>query len=217
MHVGNRIELTAQIEAFGRVARIGDQGVIQEMHTGGHLTVRMDDGRPQFPRREEVTVLDVAVPGSSYERDLAAAKRARRVWGCTCGADNPASYDACHECQRPSWNCAACGTVNTCGRSDCNECGNTMPAELLGSREEGFEMTYEEWIATQIGPRVVGGRYDHGDDATAYDVLAIDPGPRPLGTWPIWQITVRGTDGQERTHCSGWDPCRDRVRTDQTR
>ncbi|MFD7867599.1 hypothetical protein [Streptomyces sp. NPDC059783] len=216
MHVGARIELTARIQAFDRVAEIGDQGVIQEMHTGGHLTVRMDDGRPQFPRRNEVTV----IPDdrrSSYERDLAAAKRAGRAWGCTCGADNPPHYDSCHECQRPSWTCAACGTVNTSARSDCDECSCTMPAELLGSREEGFEMTYEEWIGTQIGPRVVGGRYDHGDDASAYDVLAIDPGPRPLGTWPVWQITVRRADGQEHTHCSGWDPRRDRVRTDQTR
>ncbi|MFD5415234.1 hypothetical protein [Streptomyces nojiriensis] len=57
MHVGARIELTTRIEAFGRVAEIGDQGVIQEMHTGGHLTVRMDDGRPQFPRHDEVTVI----------------------------------------------------------------------------------------------------------------------------------------------------------------
>ncbi|WP_010361183.1 hypothetical protein, partial [Streptomyces acidiscabies] len=75
MHVGNRIELTARIEAFDRVAEIGDQGVIQEMHTGGHLTVRMDDGRPQFPRHDEVTVLHGADPASTYERDLAAAKR----------------------------------------------------------------------------------------------------------------------------------------------
>lgn len=58
MHVGIRIELTARIEAFGRVAEAGDQGVIQEKHTGGLLTVRMDDGRPQFPSRDEVTVPD---------------------------------------------------------------------------------------------------------------------------------------------------------------
>lgn len=153
----------------------------------------------------------------TYETDLAAAKRAGRAWGCTCSTDNPPSYDACHACQRPSWTCATCGTVNTCGRSDCDECADTMPAELMGGREEGFEMTWEEWIATQVGPRVVGGRYDHGDNASAYDVVAIDPGPRPLGTWPVWQITVRGTDGHERTHCSGWDARRDRVRTDRTR
>lgn len=58
MHVGSRIELIAQVEAFGRVAEVGDQGVVQEIHTGGLLTVRMDDGRPQFPHRNEVTVLD---------------------------------------------------------------------------------------------------------------------------------------------------------------
>jgi hypothetical protein len=148
----------------------------------------------------------------SYETDLTAAKKTKRAWGCTCGADNPATYDACHDCQRPSWTCAACGTVNTCGRSDCGECENTMPAELLGDRAEGFEMTWEEWIATQIGPRRVGGRYDHGYDGSAYEVLAIDPGPRPLGTWPVWQITVR-FDKDDRTteHCTGWDARCDRV------
>lgn len=146
----------------------------------------------------------------TYETDLAEAKRTGRAWGCTCGADNPPAYDCCHACQRPSWTCAACRTVNTCGRSECDECGGTMPAELLGDREEGFEMTWAEWIATQIGPRVVGGHYDHGDDATAYEVLDIDPGPRLA--WPIWQITVRRANGQVHTHCSRWDSRRDRAR-----
>ena len=147
----------------------------------------------------------------TYETALAAAKKAGRAWGCTCGEDNPPHYDACHACQRPSWTCATCGTVNTCGRSDCNECGGTMPAELLGGREEGFEMTWEEWINTQVGPRVVGGRYDHGSDASAYEVLDIERGPR-IG-WPVWQVTVRFlADGRESEHCSGWDASRDRVR-----
>ncbi|MFB9464417.1 NUDIX domain-containing protein [Streptomyces cinereospinus] len=148
----------------------------------------------------------------TYETDLAAAKRSRTAWGCTCGADNPATYDACHDCGRPSWTCAACGTVNPSARSNCNECDGTMPAELLGDREEGFEMTYEEWIATQIGPRFVGGRYHHGDATSTYEVLAIERGPRPLGTWPVWDITVRfEKDGRETTHCSGWDARRDTV------
>ncbi|MFB6841903.1 hypothetical protein [Streptomyces sp. NPDC056361] len=38
----------------------------------------------------------------TYETDLAAAKRSRTVWGCICGADNPPSYDAYHNCDRPS-------------------------------------------------------------------------------------------------------------------
>ncbi|MGC9478814.1 NUDIX domain-containing protein [Streptomyces sp. WG4] len=148
----------------------------------------------------------------TYETDLAAAKRSRTAWGCTCGTDNPPTFDACHDCGLPSWSCAACGNVNTCGRGDCNECGNTMPAELLGDREEGFEMTYAEWIATQVGPRLVGGRYSHGDAASTYEVLAIERGPRPLGTWPVWDITVRyDQDGRETTHCTGWDARRDTV------
>jgi predicted kinase len=124
----------------------------------------------------------------TYESALAAAKRAGTAWGC------------------------ACGTVNTSARSDCNECGNDMPAELLGDRSEGFEMSWEEWIAMQVGPRVVGGRYDHGDPAGAYEVLAIDRGPRPLGTWPVWEMTVRyDRDRQDTTHCSGWNAARGRV------
>lgn len=145
----------------------------------------------------------------TYLEELAAAKRACRAWGCICGADNPPSYDACHECQRPSWTCAACGTVNSSGRSECYECSNTMPAELLGDRSEGFEMTYEEWITTQIGPRVVGGRYRSGYGGTAYEVLAIERGPRRLGTWPVWDITVRYDDGRQTTHCTSWDASRD--------
>ncbi|WP_052680620.1 hypothetical protein [Streptomyces sp. NRRL F-4428] len=88
-----------------------------------------------------------------------------------------------------------------------------MSAESLGDREEGFE-TYEEWIATQIGPRLVGGRYDHGHAGSVYEVLASWRGPRPLGVWPVWDVTVRyESDGRETTHCTGWDPRRDTVVT----
>ncbi|WP_052231178.1 zinc ribbon domain-containing protein [Streptomyces sp. M10] len=147
----------------------------------------------------------------TYETDLAAAKRARRAWGCPCGTDNPPTYDTCHACQHPSWTCATCGTVNPAARSECNECGCATPADQLGDREEGAEMTWEEWIGLQIGPRTVGGGYDHGDDASTYEVLEIEPGPRP--TWPVWQMTVRyDRDGRTATHCTGWSADRDRIR-----
>ncbi|MFJ8957307.1 hypothetical protein ACIRO1_45180 [Streptomyces sp. NPDC102381] len=149
----------------------------------------------------------------TYETDLATAKRVRRAWGCPCGEDNPPHYDACHACQRPSWTCASCGTVHSTAWSRCEECDNAMPAELLGDREEGFEMTWQEHIALKVGPRRIGGRYDYGDPGSEYEVLAIDRGPRPLGTWPSWQITVRGRDGQVREHCTGWDPRKDRIVT----
>ncbi|WP_329224916.1 hypothetical protein OG488_00865 [Streptomyces sp. NBC_01460] len=151
----------------------------------------------------------------TYETDLSEAKRTGRAWGCTCGTDNPPTYDCCHACQRPSWTCAACRTVTTVGRSECDECGGTTPAELLGDGEEGFEMTWAEWINTPIGPRIVGGHYDYGDDATAYEVLDVDPGPRPSWPiwqiWQIWQITVRRANGQVHTHCSRLDARRDRA------
>lgn len=144
----------------------------------------------------------------TYEAALAAPKIARRAWTCVCGADNPASYDACHDCQHPSWTCASCGTVNAEACSRCRECDNAIPTEALGD-EEGFEMTWEEFVALQVGPRRVGGRYDHGDAGSEYEVLAIDHGPRT--SWPSWQITVRGADGQVREHCTGWNPDRDRI------
>ncbi|MEU7855222.1 hypothetical protein [Nonomuraea sp. NPDC049141] len=67
---------------------------------------------------------------------------------------------------------------------------------------------YERWVDEQIGPRQVGGRYDHGYEDSTYDVLAIERGPRD--TWPIWRIQVRDQAG-ERWHCTAWDPRWDRV------
>ncbi|UXX98041.1 hypothetical protein N7U49_47955 (plasmid) [Streptomyces sp. AD2-2] len=48
---GTRITLTADIEALGTRHRTGDHGTVDEVHTDGHLTVRMDDGRRNFPTR----------------------------------------------------------------------------------------------------------------------------------------------------------------------
>lgn len=60
MHIGQHIELTAQVSALGHTAYPGDQGVVKGIHTDGLLTVRMDNGRTQFPHRDEVDVLDDA-------------------------------------------------------------------------------------------------------------------------------------------------------------
>ncbi|MFE1442954.1 hypothetical protein [Streptomyces sp. NPDC058739] len=51
---GTRITLTTDIEALGTRHRAGEQGTVEEMHAGGHLTVGMDDGRRTFPTRDEV-------------------------------------------------------------------------------------------------------------------------------------------------------------------
>jgi len=78
----------------------------------------------------------------------------------------------------------------------------------------GPEPTYEEWVAEQIGPRQVGGRY-RTYTGYEYQVLEIEPGPRP--TWPTWRITIRGVeDGTERWHCTAWDE-RDQVLTGEAR
>lgn len=57
MNVGQRIELTCDIESLGVRARRGDKGVVRGVHTGGHLTVRMDNGRTQFPCTSEVKAM----------------------------------------------------------------------------------------------------------------------------------------------------------------
>lgn len=145
----------------------------------------------------------------TYLEDLAIAKRAGRAWTCTCGADNPPHYDACHDCQAPSWSCAYCGTVNPTRASHCTECDGATAAESLGDREEGYEMTWEEWTNLQIGPRKVGGRYRVGTHGPEYTVLDIERGPRT--SWPSWQISVRWADGRETSHCSRWDSGRDTV------
>ncbi|MFB7341229.1 hypothetical protein ACFRFJ_28275 [Streptomyces hydrogenans] len=52
---GTRITLTTTVEALGNRHRAGEQGKVEETHTDGYLTVRMDDGRHNFPHRDEVT------------------------------------------------------------------------------------------------------------------------------------------------------------------
>jgi hypothetical protein len=52
---GDRITLTTDVTTLGVQHRAGDQGTVEAEHAGGHLTVRMDDGRPSFPSKDEVT------------------------------------------------------------------------------------------------------------------------------------------------------------------
>ncbi|MFJ3817781.1 hypothetical protein [Streptomyces sp. NPDC090056] len=53
---GKRVTLTTGIEALGTRHRAGEQGTVTEVHTEGHLTVRMDDGRENFPTQDEVDI-----------------------------------------------------------------------------------------------------------------------------------------------------------------
>ncbi|WP_162602927.1 hypothetical protein [Streptomyces sp. CS090A] len=55
---GTRIQLTSDIEACGTRHKAGDQGTVEGVHIGGHLTVRMDDGRRNFPSQDEVTTTE---------------------------------------------------------------------------------------------------------------------------------------------------------------
>ncbi|MFE4604319.1 hypothetical protein ACFRKE_26095 [Kitasatospora indigofera] len=63
---------------------------------------------------------------------------------------------------------------------------------------------YRRWVARQIGPRAVGGFYRSAYSDVVYEVLAIEPGPRPQ--WPTWKITVRTLgESTSRWHCTAWD------------
>jgi hypothetical protein len=114
----------------------------------------------------------------TYEEDVASALRERRASTCTCGASNPPHYDACHDCQQPLVTCATCGTVSPQRFGGCTECGCETAAESLGDHEEGYELTHEEFVNLQVGPRRVGGRYRVGANGDAYEVLDIERGPR---------------------------------------
>ncbi|MFE3601359.1 hypothetical protein [Streptomyces sp. NPDC059142] len=147
----------------------------------------------------------------AYERDVVIALRERRASTCTCGASNPPHYDACHECQQPLVTCATCGTVSPQRIGRCTECGCTTRAEALGAREEGYELTHEEFVNLQVGPRRVGGRYRGGSNGPAYEVLDIKR-DHPFGPRSSWQITVRWlADGRTASHCTAWDDRRDSV------
>ncbi|MFF2927147.1 hypothetical protein ACFVTP_32885 [Streptomyces celluloflavus] len=149
----------------------------------------------------------------AYFDDLTHAQQQGTIWRCTCHAENPPHYDVCHECRRPSWTCATCHTVIPEAHSECTRCGGTTSLDTLTADDEGDEdpeLSYGEWVAEQIGPRQVGGHYDHGREGSEYEVLAIDRGSR--SAWRTWQISVRwDRDGRTTSHCTGWDPDRDRV------
>ncbi|MFF4410150.1 hypothetical protein [Streptomyces sp. NPDC001404] len=51
---GNRVTLTTDIEAAGTRHCAGEHGTVEQVHVDGYLTVRMDDGRRNFPTRNEV-------------------------------------------------------------------------------------------------------------------------------------------------------------------
>lgn len=69
---------------------------------------------------------------------------------------------------------------------------------------------------TGVGPRVAGGRYLNGYWDEEYTVVAVHTDPDDvtavLGVPAPWAITVRyDGDHQNRTHCTAWDPARDRA------
>jgi hypothetical protein len=87
-----------------------------------------------------------------------------------------------------------------------------MDEVLVGeaAAEATLSPVVPKWVAQAIGPRRVGGRYSNGYWKSAYTVLAIDAGPRE--SWPDWEITVQYDDLETpTTHCTAWDPQRDRV------
>lgn len=67
--------------------------------------------------------------------------------------------------------------------------------------------TNQTYPAIAIGPRRVGGEYYCDYWNQTYKVLEI----RIDSAGWAWSITVRWSDGQQTTHCTGWDWKRDKV------
>ncbi|MFJ2561293.1 MULTISPECIES: P-loop ATPase [unclassified Streptomyces] len=84
-------------------------------------------------------------------------------------------------------------------------CG-PIPSEPVDEAADAAEDA--DWIDNQVGPRKVGGRYYNGYWGQEYEVLNIDDNP---DSWGPWEMTVQWADGRTTTHCTGWDPKRDRV------
>lgn len=72
----------------------------------------------------------------------------------------------------------------------------------------GSEDDDAAWIARQLGPRQVGGRYYSGSRDQEYEVVTVDDEP---DSWGQWEITVRWDDDHESTHCTPWAPDQDHV------
>jgi hypothetical protein len=97
----------------------------------------------------------------------------------------------------------------TCTIHDGQGCdGHCGPAPADPVEETVDEEEDAGWIDNQVGPRKVGGRYYNGYWGQEYEVLKIDDNP---DSWGPWEMTVLWDDGRETTHCTGWDPKRDRV------
>jgi hypothetical protein len=70
----------------------------------------------------------------------------------------------------------------------------------------------EDFVGQCIGPRRVGTIWFSGRDHVNVNVLAVDRNPPGWELWTITEVDLEGSQqGWERTHCTPWDPDRDRV------
>ncbi|MEO3976735.1 hypothetical protein [Streptomyces sp. CAU 1734] len=51
---GDGVKLTAEVTALGHTAQPGEAGVVEEVHAGGLMTIRLESGRRTFPQPSEV-------------------------------------------------------------------------------------------------------------------------------------------------------------------
>jgi hypothetical protein len=58
MKPGQRVQITKRITALGVTSRPGEKGTVKGTDPDGNLTLRMDNGRPQFAAKNEVTPLN---------------------------------------------------------------------------------------------------------------------------------------------------------------
>lgn len=164
MLVGARIELTARIDAMGFTAHPGEQGVIQELHTNGQYIVRMDNGRTQFPRRNEMTS-----PGSRDSQLLGRARAALAQLGegptapgCPDGSDLNGWSTGTPEIDRTTLAWAAAFTLLADHQPDAWLLAHVAGADAV-LREEGVR-----GIATLQSNLAGGAPVDHRFTRCAY-------------------------------------------------
>jgi hypothetical protein len=74
------------------------------------------------------------------------------------------------------------------------------------------EQDTEDFVSECIGPRQVNTVWRSDRDRVDVKVLAVDRDPDGWELWTITEVDLDGSQqGWERTHCTPWDPDRDRV------
>jgi len=85
---------------------------------------------------------------------------------------------------------------------------------VIVKQPKGETMTTQQkqQIQKYLGPQQVGGHYHCGYWNKSYTIEHIGISDESRIPWSDWSMTVRwDDDGHTGTHCTAWDPKRDRV------